>query len=324
MRKKASELTRYDEADLRVLQAGGRFDANESVYFARQLEYIRPQAYQIKRAALNALALIPVSTEIPAGAKTHTYRMYDGVAMAKIISNYAQDLPRAAVFGKEFTGNIRSIGISYGYTVQDIRAAQMAGTNLDTAEQTMAKRGHDEKINQIAWNGDVESNLPGFLTNPNIPLYVLPADGTGASKTFASKTPDLVLRDLNGFVNSVLTTTKGVHRVNQLWLPLAQYTDVNTRIRSANTDRTILQVFLLNQPGITVKPVLELAGAGAGATDRMVCGEMERENFRLEIPMSFLQHAPQLENLEYTIPCESRCGGVVVPFPLAFSFADGL
>jgi hypothetical protein len=324
MRKKAHELTRYDERDMRVIMASGHFDANESMFFARQLEYIRPQAIQIKRAALSALDILPVSTEIPAGAKTHTYRMWDGVAMAKIIANYADDLPRAMVFGTEFTGKIRGIGISYGYSFEDIRAAQMAGANLATDEQTMAKRGHDELLNQIALFGDVQFGLPGFLTNANIPLYVLPADGTGASKTFLSKTADQIIRDLNAFVNGVRTTTKNVHKVNALWLPLAQYTYISTTRANLTTDGSILQVFQKNQPGITVLPVLELAGSGAGATDRMACGEFSPENCRVEIPMSFQQHAPQLQNMEYQIPCESRTGGTVVPFPLAFQFADGL
>ncbi|MCW2763985.1 MAG: hypothetical protein JWR85_4186 [Marmoricola sp.] len=321
---KPKDLVRYDATDLRVIENTGRLDANESLYFARQLEYIRPQAYQTRRAPLNAMALIPVSTDVPAGAKTVTYRMWDSVGMAKIIANYADDLPRAAVFAREYTSPIRGIGISYGYTFQDIRAAQMSGSNLDTAEQYAAKRGHDETINKLAFGGDTISGLPGFLSNVNLPVYVLPSDGTGASKTFASKTPDQILRDMNGLVNSVLTQTKGVHRVNQVWMPLTQYTYINSTIRGPNSDRTILAVWLDANPGIRVIPVLELTGAGAGGTDLMIALENDRENFHMEVPMSFLQHAPQLDNLEFTVPCESRFGGVIVNFPLAFATASGL
>ena len=54
---------KYDEADLRVIQNTGRFDANESVFFARQLEFVKSQTYDIKRVALSALTLMPVSPE---------------------------------------------------------------------------------------------------------------------------------------------------------------------------------------------------------------------------------------------------------------------
>ena len=320
---KAKDLTRHDAGDLRVIEATGRHDAGEAIYFARQLEYIRPQAYQSRRLPLSAVRLIPISTEIPEGAKTHTYRMYDTVGMAKIISNYADDLPRVGVSGKEFTAPIRGIGISYGYSIQDIRAAAMAGANLDTSLQAAAKRGHDETINKLAWAGDTVSGLPGLLSNVNLPLVVVPSDGTGASKTFATKTPTQILRDLTSLVNAVLVSSNGVHRATQVWMPIAQYAQLKTP-RSDTSDTSILEMFLSANPGVTVEPVLEMKGAGAGGTDIMMALENDRDNFRMEVPMSFYQHSPQLHNLEYTIPCESRFGGVVVVFPLAFSVASGI
>lgn len=177
---------KYDEADLRVISATGRFDANESVFFARQLEYVKTQTYDIKRVALSALVLMPVSTAIPEGATTHTYRQYDSVGMAKVIANYANDLPRADVTGKEFTNPIRSIGNAYGYNVQEVRSALFAGVNLNSKKALAATRAHQEKINQLAFAGDTEHGLPGLLSNANVPEVTLAADGAGSSKTFAS------------------------------------------------------------------------------------------------------------------------------------------
>lgn len=319
---KAHELVRYDERDYRAVFNTGHMDANESMFFARQLEFIRPKALQTKRAPLSALALLPVSTDIPAGAKTHTYRMWDGVGLAKIIANYADDMPRVAVYGKEFTGKIRGVGVSYGWSYEDIRAAQMAGVNLNADQQMMAARAHDEELNRIAFFGDVEYDLPGFLTNPNIPFYVLPNDGTGPSRNLMTKTPDQIIRDLNAIVNSVKTTTKNIHQPNGLWLPQDVYTYLDTTPRGQYSEVTILGAFKKNQPNVSVLPVLELATAGAGNSRRIVCGEFNRENVRVEVPMSFMQHPPQLRNLEFMVPCESRTGGTVVPYPLAFTFAD--
>ena len=128
----------YDAADLRAIEATGRFDANESVFFARQLEYVKAKTYDIKRAPLNAMRLFPVSTETPEGATTITYRQYDGVGMAKIVANYANDLPRADVTGKEFTSPIRSIADAYGYNTQEIRSAMFAGVPLNAKKATQA------------------------------------------------------------------------------------------------------------------------------------------------------------------------------------------
>ena len=319
----------YDAQDLRAIEGTGRLDANESIFFARQLEYIRPKAYDVKRAKLSALEVMPIDTSTNPGAEYITYRQYDSVGSAKVIANYADDLPRADVTAKEFVSPVRGIGDSYGYSVQEIRAAQFTGTDLNTKRQAAARRAHDELINKLAWGGDPVSGLPGLLSNANIPGYTIPADGTGTSKLFSTKTADQILRDLNGVANAVFTTSKGVHRPNELWIPLAQYSLISSTPRSTTSDTTILEYFLANNPFITkVVPVLELAsnanGGLNGATDTMIAVDNSIDNYQLNIAMMFMQHAPQQKNLEFVIPCESRFAGVTVEYPLSMCKADSI
>lgn len=323
------ETMTYDEQDLRAIEATGRLDANESVFFARQLEYIRPKTYDVKRAKLSAMEVMPVDTSIPAGANTITYRQYDSVGSAKIIASYADDLPRSDVLAKEFTSPIKGIGDSYGYSVQEIRHAMMANVPLDAKKQAAARRSHDELINKLAWAGDTITGLPGFLSNANIPGYTVPADGTGSSKLWTTKTPDLIIRDLNGLANQVFSQSKGVHRPNEIWMPLAQYALIASTPRSSTSDTTILEFFLNANPFIQrVVPILEMAstanGGSAGATDIMVAADNSLDNYQLNIAMMFMQHAPQQRNLEFVVPCESRFAGVTIEYPLAFAKADSI
>lgn len=312
----------YDAQDLRAIESTGRLDANEGLFFARQLEYIRPKAYDIRRAPLSALAMMPVDTSTNPGAEYITYRQYDSVGIAKIIANYADDLPRADVMAKEFTSPVRGIGDSYGYSFQEIRAAQFAGTDLQNKKQMAARRAHDELINRLAWFGDAISGLPGLLSNPNLPGYVIPATGTGSSKLWSTKTPDQIIADMNGIVNAVTTNSKGIHRATELWLPLNQYTYIGSVPRSGTSDTTIMEFFKMNNPGVEVKPILELAGIGG--LDKMVALENSIDNYQLNIAMMFMQHAPQLRNLEFVVPCESRFAGVTISYPLAFAVADSV
>lgn len=320
-----NENMHYDAQDMRAIESTGRLDANESVFFARQLEFIRPKAYDIKRAKLSAMELFPVDTSTNPGAEYITYRQYDTVGIAKVIANYADDLPRADVLAKEFTSPVRGIGDSYGYSIQEIRAAQFGNVDLNSKKQAAARRAHDELINRLAWFGDTVSGLPGFLSNSNIPGYTIPADGTGSSKLFSTKTPDQIIRDMNGIVNSVFVTSKGVHRPNELWMPHAQYTFISSTPRSSTSDTTILDYFLANNPFVQrVIPVLELAGALAGPLDTMIAADNSIDNYQLNIAMLFMQHAPQQRNLEFVIPCESRFAGITIEYPLAFAKADSI
>lgn len=323
--------THYDAQDLKAIENSNllRADDNETIFFARQLEYVKSRTYDIKRPDLSAFNLFPVDTSAGAGAKTITYRQYDSVGSAKIIASYAEDLPRADVVAKEFTSNVRGIGISYGYDVQEIRYAQMTGQSLDAKRAASARKAHEQRINLLAWSGDADHNLPGFLTNANVPGYTIPADGTGSSKLFSTKTPDQILRDLNGLANAVYTQSRGVHRPNQLWIPLAQYTLIASTPRSSTSDTTILEYFLMNNPFIKeVVPVLELAsnanGGVAGATNIMVAVENTEENLQMNVTMPFMQHSPQQKGLAFEVPCESRFGGVTITYPLAMIKADSI
>jgi hypothetical protein len=318
----------YDEMDLRIIEnnpQGLRNDAGETVFFARQLEYVRAKTYDVERPALSAWDLFPIDTSVPAGAKTITWRQWDAVGSAKIISSYADDLPHVGIKALETTTPIRGIGNSYGYDVQEIRYAQLAQVPLDAKLAISARKANEQLVNKLAWAGDTVTGLPGFLSNANIPAFVIPADGTGSSKLFSTKTPDQIIRDLNSMANGVFTQTNGIHRPNEIWMPLAQYAYISSTPRSTLSDTTILDFFLANNPFIQrVVPVLELTGAGTGGADVIIAAENSAENYQMNIPLMFLQHAPQPKNLYFEIPCESRFGGVTVERPFAFLQAYGI
>ena len=314
---------KYGANDLRAIESSGRFDANESMFFARQLEAIKAQTYDVKRATLNALQLMPVSTDVPEGATTITYRQYDTVGMAKVIANYANDLPRADVTGKEFTSNIRSIGNAFGYNTQEIRSAIFAGVNLPARKAMAATRAHQEKINALAFTGDADHGLPGLISNTNVPEVTLAADGTGSSKTFASKTADKIVRDVNSLINKIISQSKGVHRATEVWMPVKQYALIATTQNSTASDTTILQFLQQVHPGVTFRQVVELDGAGASGADRMYAIENSRDNWAIEIPMMMKMFSPQQKGLEFEVPVESRFGGVIIEYPLALAFCDG-
>ena len=324
------EHLNYDSNDLRAIEASGAFraDAGESIWFARQLDYVKSQAYDIKRPSLSAMTLFPVANDVPEGALTMTYRQYDSVGAAKLIAAGADDLPRADVTGREYTSPIRAIGVSYGYSTREIRHARMAGVPLETRKMMAARRAHEELVNKLAWFGDADSGIPGFLTNANVPGYTVTADGAGgggSSKLWINKTADQILRDMNGIVNQVYTQSKTVHRATELWVPPSQYALISSTPRSNDSDTTILEFFLRSNPFVQrVVPVLELQGAKAGPLDTMVAIDNSVENYQLVLPMMFRQYSPQERNLEWVVPCESEMGGVVFTYPFSASIADSI
>ena len=302
-------------------------DANESIFFARELEHVKAKSFDVKFPNLQFAEgnLIPISFEGDPGDDNITYQQFDQVGLAKVIANYANDLPRADVKGREFTAKVKGLGASYGYTIQEIRASKKTGRAIDQRRSVAAKRSVMEKLDRIALNGDTSSGLQGLLTNPNITEVVLANDGTGSLKTFASKTADQIIRDLHSLANTINTVTNGVEKADTLLIPLIQYSLITNKQKSVASDKVIKDFFLASDISIKeIIPVVRLAGAGAGGTDRMIAYKRDPEHLTLEIPQDYEQFPAQEKGLEFEIPVHMRTGGVLIYYPLAIAFADGI
>ena len=308
-----------------------KLDASETFFFARELEYIKSKSYDIEFPEMKAFKHIPISTEAGEGAQAITYAQFEEVGLARVIESYADDLPRADIRGKEYTSQVKSIGCSYGYSVQEIRAAIYVGRSLTQRQANAARRANDQKVNRLAWFGDSTYNILGLINTPNIPAYLVPNDGVGASTLWSTKTPDQILRDLNSITNSIVQLTKGVEMPNTVLLPVEQYTLIASTPRSSTSDTTILEYFIQNNPFITTVdwvPELTAAGidppSGGGGTNIFIAYDKNPDKLTMEIPMPFTQYPPQERGLEFIVPCESRYGGVITYYPLSLAFGEGI
>lgn len=298
-------------------------DSAETMFFQKELEQVKAKSYDVLKVPLKAFELIPVDSTTAPGARTVTYEQYDSTGIAKIISNYADDLPTADVKGKEFTSMIKSIGNSYVYSKDDIRAAQFAGKPLNQRKANAAVEAHRQLMNKLAFFGDAEYGIQGLLTNANIPSAPVVA-GAATTLTWVTKTPDEILKDLNSAVSDMLDLTKGVEVPNTIVMPIAQYNYIATTARSANSDTTILQFFKGNNPGIEVMWATELKGAFAGNTDGFIVYNRNPDKLFMEVPMMATMYPAQERGLAYTVSVESKFGGVIIPYPLSVSIRRGI
>ena len=157
--------------------AGLRLDEGESVFFARQLEHIIAQEFDIEYAELRAQAVIPITMEAGPADQTVTYREYDRVGLAKLISDYSQDLPRVDITGKEVTAKVRTIGAMYGYNYDEVLASAKTGRDLEGRRAEMAREAILRKENYLLLFGDATSGLSSFLQFANVSTYTPAAVG---------------------------------------------------------------------------------------------------------------------------------------------------
>ena len=301
-------------------------DANESIFFERELENIKSQSKDILFPNLKIAEglIIPISREASSADTTITYRQFDQAGIAMVVANYADDFPSAEISGKEFTSVIQSLGASFNYNIQEIRAAQQVGRPLQQRKADAARRSIMQKVEAIGFKGDADSGLKGFINNPNIQEFTLPADGTGGSTKLSTKTPDQILRDLNGMATQVSSVTKGVESPNIMLVPLDVWNDLMTR-RIPDTNITVMQFFLQQSPHIQrVDWLNQLTNANeAGTEDVIMMYDRSPEKLTLEIPVEFEQFAPQEVNMAFKVNVHSRIGGVIIYYPLSVIKAEG-
>lgn len=294
-------------------------DDASAAFAARQLNHVRAQVLQTKKPPLNAFTVFPVQTDIPEGAETATQLIYDAAGMAEIITNYSDDLPRVDVLAAEIPVKVKTLGIAYGFTKQEVENAMFARVNLSAMKAVQARRGIDVTLNKLAWKGDAKHNLIGFLNNKNISEYTLKADGTGSSMKFEDKTPKQIVRDIKEIINVVHKATKGVQKVDTLLLSTDVYTHLTSTEKNEYSNITIMDYIRGVFPTLKrVIEVSELDGAGEGGKDILVAGAFMPENVKLEIPKRFDQLPVQERNLEFIVNCTARAVGVTVSDPVAF------
>lgn len=300
-------------------------DAGESAFFLRELEYIKSKSYDTKYKDLKATILLPVDTSADAGAAQITYQSYTKVGFAKIIADYADDSPRVDVYGEETTVQVYRIGDSYGWDRDEIRRSAVAGKSLDARKANAAKRASDQKVDEIAWNGESDYSINGFIDYPGITAYTVPADGTGSTTTWSTKTPDQINRDMWGIVDAVVSSTNGKEIPDTMLMPITQYNLISSTRMTDGNDKTVRTFFLENNPYITmIDWLVELDGAGASGTDRYMVYPKDPDHVTLEIPLPYTTLPPQQKGYGFEILTETKTAGVIIYYPLSVAYGDGI
>lgn len=299
-------------------------DASENAFFSRQLELVKSRTYDRKYPNLRAREFIPLDPELDNAVETIRLRSYTQVGIAKLIASYADDLPRADVKTDEQTFSVKSIGTSYGYNLQEVRAAQRAGVSLDQKKAAAARRATEVVIDRVLALGDTATGLTGLLNVPNALSYTVPADGTGSSALWTAKTPAQIVRDMVGICEFIVNQTSEIESPNMLLLPRANFTLIRTTRFDSSSDKTILDWFRAQYPGVAVEPWYRMLGAGSGGLNRMVAYSMTPDHLQGAVPQEFEQLPVQEKNLEFIVPCHARVGGVQCYYPLSVCYGDGI
>lgn len=329
---KLDSLQRYFQTVGPSVDPTARWDANESLAFARQLEFIYTQTYDVKYADLKARTIIPVDTSVPAGAELYSYKVFNEVGEAKLVDDYATDFPNVELFGTESFGKIVSLGDSYQYSIQDMRRAQLLNMPLQTKKALAARHVIERKLDYIAAVGALNGTVPGFATNTNVPALSSASTpaltaGTWASRANTTAGSQTIINDLLVAQQDIFTKSQGLAQGRDLVLPLAAYAELVRRTISPDNgfdQRTLLDFLLQTGRFDSIEPWVALGTAGPSAAPRGVIYDRSPENLQLVISQDFEQLAPQAVGMTFKVLCHLRTGGVEIFYPMTMRYLDGI
>ena len=309
------------------------FDAQQALGFlVNQTSYIEPQVVEVQYPDIQYANLIPVDTSASDWAKSVTYYSVNRTGQAGWFHHYAKDTHVADSERAKHEVGIEMADVGYRYSLEELGQAMMIpGMNLPADRAIAARRAYEEFVDGVALLGDASKNFSGLIDYPGVTRVDVQADGTGGTGSWATKTADQILRDVNSALTGQWVASLQVELADTVLLPVAAMADIATK-RIDNTTMTVLQFLMLNNVyshttgrPLTIRAVRGLETAGTGDTGRMVAYRRDPQVLKMHIPMTH-RFLPvwQTGPLLFDIPGIFRIGGLEIRRPGAVRYIDGI
>ena len=306
----------------------------------QQLAFLTPQLYRINTAvemlrypSYDYARLLPINTDGDMWDIGSVFYNGDIAGQAEFLAGKGFDMPYADIATNQFVQSNNLVGIGYEWSLQELMRAAKLGRNLGTDKAAAARKVAESFIYRFFMRGATTKNITGLINNVSVPTANVPADGTGASTLWSTKTPELILRDVNLVLTDPINATKETSIPNRLLLPTTRFQYLSATPFGVNGGADTIMKYLKenNQYTAQTGQELEIIGsreletAGAGGTARMVGYESSRDVVQghLPGPHEFLP-AFQKSDMTWSVGGILNIGGVEWRMPKGGSYRDGI
>ncbi len=296
---------------------GCAFDANETLLFARQLEEVDATLYRTVYPEYIGRSLVSFK-KVAETTETFTQRIWDSVGYPVIVSDYTTDYPSVAATAREVSMGFYDMGISYQYSIDELRKSARLGMPIDSMQAQAAREAMERALDRDIAFGQPQKRSYGLLNHPNISLTTLPFG------TWSTATAEQILADMHALVNAVPAGSLEIEKPDTLLMSPAAYRKVSqTILNTAGGSMTILQAFQAAHPEISVRTWDRLATANAAGTNgRMMAYNRSATRFEFIMRRDFETHGPQQQALVLKFLCRMGWGGLQAYRPKAAVYAD--
>lgn len=298
-----------------------------SPFAYQDLTNIQRSVYEVRYPQYNILNVIPVTQDAQPYDMFYQWELQDYTGSAKIISDFADDLPTVDTVAAINVKPIQTLGDCYYWSHLEWEAANAPNNRrpLRDSKAIAARRAIDQLMNQLALYGDEAYNMTGLVNDPSIPVVAAAATGTGGSTRWSTKTAEQILTDLNNLIQSIITNSRNVERPRRILISNRAYGILQNKLTTAVGGVSTLAFFLSSNPEIeSIIPIWELDGAGPGGTDLAIAYDPDPRKVSIEAPELFRQLEPQTRNLTTYVLCYARFAGFTAHYPASIAILQGI
>jgi len=297
--------------------------------------------YQLYRTS-KWMRIFPVKSNIPFGAKTVQYQVYDLAGEGTFIDEAGSSIQYVSVKRESPSYNLRYAGVGVKYSLHELEAAAYGGTSLNPLLMRAAMRGANKHMERAWFQGIANegSDWARGLINQATTGSNAVGISTASSKTWDSTSDAATAAAILEWVGKLIDDLQDDEEVVGtaltgrvlLLLPPTQYKILRRRpLSNTYVNRGIWSYVEENNTWtsdasgtLELMKLSELKGAGASSSDRAICGLFNEEVLEVATSRMPTPRAPQLDDLMVKIPIDYKFAPLYIKRPFAFRYGDGI
>lgn len=220
-------------------------------------------------------------------------------------------------------------GMEIGYTIPELESAIKLGRPIDSQKLAGLNLKHNMDIDEMVYIGDTDLVKTGLFNGSKVSNVANVAAGVGGN-TWALKTPDEILKDVNELLTSVWTASGYAVCPSELRIPPSQFGDLAIRKVSTAGNMSVLKYLeensislRTNGKALQILPSKWLVSRGVSNADRMMAYTKQPRFIRF--PLVPLQRTPlEYRSIYHLTTYFGRFGVVEFRYPETVGYRDGI
>jgi hypothetical protein len=321
------------------LNSARRFKTRDSAlsYYVNQLENLDKRLYEPLTSVSwgrdiklrSGITMSNESTSFIRSAFAGAGTLQNSVGNMPWISSETTAIPGVSINGQKVVLPLRLLAREISFTSVELERSQLTGQPIDSQKTDALNTLYQMNTDQMVYIGSADVGATGLINNADVVVDTV-ANGISGGSTWASKTPDEILADVNTLLQNAWQASAYAVCPGKLLLPPAQFAYLASQKVSSAGNVSILK-FLednsislkVNGKALDIQPVKWLTAAGSASADRMVV--YTNEENRIRFPMvPIRRETAYYQGIRFTAPYLWAFGEMEIVYTETVRYADGI